>query len=92
MDQAASTHQGVLRHQRERSEDPNLDRGIRLCAGGHRPQAPGAGSKPLPNSTDFERDAFRENAHFTGTSSVGFRERLRRSRQPIESVQLLAGH
>ena len=26
MDQTASQNQGVLRHQRERSEDPNLDR------------------------------------------------------------------
>ena len=38
-----------------------------LRAGGHRPQAPGAEGEPLSNSTDSERDAFRENAHFTGT-------------------------
>jgi len=41
MDQAALAHQGVLRHQRERREDPNLDRGVGLCAGGDRAQAVG---------------------------------------------------
>ena len=44
VDQAASANQGVLRHQRERGEDPNLDRGLGLRAGGHRPQATGPGS------------------------------------------------
>ena len=43
VDQAAPANQGVLRHQRERSEDPNLDRGIGLRAGGDRPQATGTG-------------------------------------------------
>jgi hypothetical protein len=74
VDQAAPADQGVLRDQRKRGENANLDRGLGLRAGGNHPQAPGAGSEPLPNSTDFERDAFRENAHFTGTSSVGLRE------------------
>src|ERR1019366_8386179 len=37
---------------------------------GHRPQAPGAEGVPLSNSTDSERDAFRENAHFTGNPSA----------------------
>ena len=41
MDQTAPAHQGFLRHQRERSEDSNLDRGVRLCAGRDRPQAVG---------------------------------------------------
>ena len=51
----------------------------------------GTGGQPLPDSTDFERDAFRENAHFTGTSSIRLRERFTRSRQPIDSVRLIAG-
>jgi len=38
MDQAALTNQILLRYQRERSEDSNLDRRLDLCAGGHRPQ------------------------------------------------------
>jgi hypothetical protein len=60
----------VLWDQRERGEEPNLDRGLGLCAGRHRPQAARAGGEPLSNSTDFERDAFRENAHFTRISFV----------------------
>jgi hypothetical protein len=43
-----------------RREDPNLDRGVRLRAGGDRPQAARAGGKPLSDSTDFDRDALRE--------------------------------
>jgi hypothetical protein len=39
MDQAPSANQGLLRHQRERREDPNLDCRLGLRAGGHRPQA-----------------------------------------------------
>ena len=42
MDQTAPAHQSVLRHQRERREDSNLDRRLDLCAGGHRSQAPWA--------------------------------------------------
>jgi len=52
------TDQGILRHQRERGEDANLDRGLGLRAVGRRPQETGTGGQPLPNSTDFERDAF----------------------------------
>src|SRR5713226_3423127 len=53
MDQTAFTHQGLLRYQRERGEDPNLDRGLRLRAGGDRPEALGPGDQPLPDSTDL---------------------------------------
>jgi hypothetical protein len=90
--QAAPADQGFLRRQRERSEDPNLDRRLGLRAGGHRPQAPGSGGEPLPNSTDFEPDAFRENAYFSGTPSVGLPRRIDRSWQPIDSIRLLARH
>ena len=58
VDQTAPTTQGILRHQRKRGEDANLDRGLGLRAGGHRPQEARTGGQPLPNSTDFERDAF----------------------------------
>jgi hypothetical protein len=61
MDQTASADQGILRDQRERREDPDLDRRQRLRARGHHPQAAGAGSQPLPDSTDFQRYPFREN-------------------------------
>ncbi len=64
MDQAAPADQGFLRHQRERGEDPNLDRGVGVCAGGDRAQAVGTGGQPVPDSTDSQPHAFRENAHF----------------------------
>ena len=58
MDQTASADQGLLRHQRERREDPDLDAVSRLRAGRHHPQALGAGGQPLPDSTDFQRTLF----------------------------------
>ena len=58
VDQTASPHQGILRHQRERREDSNLDRGVRLCPRRHRPEARQARSQPLPNPTDSERHTF----------------------------------
>ena len=51
---------------RECGEDPDLDCHLRLRAGCHRQKATETGTKPLHNSTDFERHSFRENAHFTG--------------------------
>ena len=68
MDQATPAHQGLLRHQRERGEDPNLDRSVGLRAGGDRAQTVGAEHQSLPNSTDSQRHAFRENAHFMRSS------------------------
>ena len=50
----APAHQSVLRHQRERGEDSNLDRRLDLCAGGHCPQASWSTEESLPNSTDFQ--------------------------------------
>src|SRR5271157_1892444 len=80
LQQAALAHQGILRHQRECSEDSNLDRGVGVRARGDRTQAIGTGGKPLPNSTDSQRDPFRENAHFTGTSGPRLSIRFTRSR------------
>ena len=57
MDQTAFTNQGILRHQRKRRENPNLDRRLNLRAGGHRPQETAAEREPLPNSTDSQRHA-----------------------------------
>jgi hypothetical protein len=57
MDQAASANQGLLRNQRERREDPDLDCGVDLCAGADGAQATRSGSQSLPDSTDslFEK-------------------------------------
>src|ERR1017187_2226866 len=91
MDQTAPADQSILRDQRERSEDANLGRRVRLCPRRHRPEASRAGRQPLPNSTDLERDAIRENAHFTGPSGLRLRRRFTRCQQPIDSIRLLAG-
>src|SRR5437763_9753796 len=63
MDQTAPSHQSVLRHQRERCEDSNLDRRLDSCAGSHRSQAPWAGEESLPNSTDFQHHEPRSEEH-----------------------------
>src|ERR1017187_7714113 len=70
MDQTALAHQGVFRHQRERRQDPNLDRNLGLRPGRHRLQTTPAGLKPLPNPTDSECYPVRENPHFTSTSEL----------------------
>ena len=86
MDQAAPANQGVSRRQRERGEDSNPDRSLGLRAGGDHPQAPGPGGEPPPNSTDFELDASRENAHFTGPSAIRLPEEFTRSFQAVDSI------
>jgi hypothetical protein len=51
-------HQGLLRDQRERGENANLDRGVDVCAGGDRAQATGTGGQSLPDSTDSQCYSF----------------------------------
>src|SRR5208282_6118504 len=75
MDQTASSDKGVLRHHRERGEDPGVDRHFCVRPCGHRKEALEAGSEPLHNSTDSERHFIRENAHFTGILSCGIRNK-----------------
>ena len=55
--------QGVLRNQRERRQDSNLDRRVGLCSGRDPQEASRAGPQSPPNSTGSERDAVRENPH-----------------------------
>jgi hypothetical protein len=66
MDQAALTDQSFLWHDRKCRQDPNLDHDLRLCVGRYRQKTSELGSESLHNSTDFECDSFRKNAHFTG--------------------------
>jgi hypothetical protein len=60
LDQAALTRQGILRNQRERGEDPDLDRGEHLRAGRHRAQTARNRGQPLPNPTDSQPNSVRE--------------------------------
>src|SRR5271167_225696 len=92
LDQAAPPDQILFRYQRECGEDPDMDCGLGLCAGGDCAEAFGTAGESLPNSTDSQRHAFRESAHFTGSRSIRLPERLIRRPQPVDSVQLLAGH
>src|ERR1039458_3305922 len=62
-----------------------------LCAGGDHTQAVGAGGQSLPNATDSERHAFRENAHFMRPSGHRCGSQFRRKRQPTDSLRLLTG-
>ena len=48
----------VLRHRRERREDLDLDRRLRLCASRDRAQEVRAGGESVPNPTDSQRHSF----------------------------------
>ena len=76
VDQATSANQVVLRHQRERRQDADLDRCLDLRAHCYRPETPRAGSESLPDFTDFQRYAIRKNAHFTGTPAIRLPKRI----------------
>ena len=78
VDQAAPADQEVLRRQRERREDSNLDRRLGLRTGRDRAQEVGPGGESLPNPTDSQRYPFRENAHFTGLAAVRLPRKLTR--------------
>ena len=75
VDQTAPADQGVLRHKRERAKDSNMDRHFRIRSRGHCQEAIKTGSEPLHNSTNFECDHVRENAHFAGAFITKLRNR-----------------
>src|SRR5947208_5209731 len=58
LDQTALTHQGFLRHLRERGEDPSLGGLIGLCARGDCQKTTGAGPEPVQNFADSQRYRF----------------------------------
>src|SRR6185436_10170385 len=91
MDQATSAHQEFLRHFRERLADSNLDCDLGLCARGHSEKGTALEGQSLQNATDLQRHSFRENPHFTGSFFSRRSTRLRRSLQPVDSVQLTLG-
>src|SRR5579863_34100 len=91
LDQAAPPDQILLWHQRERRKDPNLDCRVDLRAGRHRPKAVGAGAQPLPDSTGPQRNAFRENAHFTGSPATRLPTRSTQLRQSTDFVRFIVG-
>ena len=66
MDQAEPADQAFLRNVGERGEDPNLDSGVGLRAGGDHQTGLAARSFPLHFSTDFVRPPLRKNRAFVG--------------------------
>ena len=91
MDQATSQNQGILWHHRKRCQDSDLDRHLRLCTRGHREEDLEFGPESLHNSTGFERDSFRKNAHFTGTCKYNIHKPRGLSQQPTEFIRLTLG-
>ena len=71
--------------------DSNLDCDLGLCARGHREKGIAPGGQSLQNVTDLQRHSFRENPHFTGPFFSRRSNRLRRSLQTTDSVQLTLG-
>src|ERR1035441_7406675 len=55
MDQAASAHKTLLRHQRQRGENPDLDLHLCLRAGRDFEKATGVREESLQHFADFER-------------------------------------
>jgi hypothetical protein len=92
VDQAASSDQAVLWHDRERREDADLDRGLDLRARRHRQKAVEDPSEPLRNATDIESDHVRANpfGYAVFSNSPGAKRRL--CAQPDEFVPIASGH
>jgi len=66
MDQTTPSDQSVLWDHRECRRDPNLDSNRRLRVSSHCQKTATFRPEPLHNSTDFERDVIRKDAHFRG--------------------------
>ena len=92
MDQTTSENQSFLWHVRERRQNTNMDRCKHICSRGHHQETAKNKSESLHNSTDFERDPFRENAH--PATVCGWREYNIKEPygQPTEIIQLTTGH
>ena len=71
MDQTAPANQNVLRHESERRQNSNLDRGFRLPARRHRETTARPSAVALHNPTDSERLDSRK--HTTGKAVFAIR-------------------
>ena len=92
MDQAAPSNQSILWNNRECRQNPNLDSNRRLRTGGHCQKAPTLEPEPLHNSTDFECDTFRKNAHFRGSVNCSTPRFKGYTLQAADFIRLTLGH
>ena len=91
MDQAAPQNQSFLLHHRECSQNPDLDRHLRLCLGRYRKEDLQSEPKSLHNFTDLKRHPFRKRTHLSGTFKCQPHKPDGPHQQPIESIQLTLG-
>ena len=71
--------QGTIRNLRERGQDPDLDRRLRLRDGRHHQTAAPSGDQPLHNSTNPQPHCVRKNALRTSTTQAPHTSQDRRS-------------
>ena len=92
VDQATPTHQALLRHLRERREDPGLDRGRCVRVSCHRSQASQSGVVLARNVTDSEHHTVRENPYDSAPYLLCNRRRYPRRPQSTDFIMKRVGH
>ena len=90
--QAASANPNLLRHQRERSEVPSLDRHLGLCARRNHPQAAFALGELVRNATDPQPHHVRAHPATSATYTLSARFQRWRLAQSTEFVPITLGH
>ena len=92
MDQAAFAHQAFSGHQRERSENANLVRGVHLCADRHYQKGASPRCLALHFATDIVSLGIRENPAFMRLAARYHQNHFATHYQPIDVVRFLTGH
>jgi hypothetical protein len=83
MDQAKPANQDLLRHLGERSQSPNLDCRVDLCARRHHEEAAQNRGQSLHNFTGLERHHLRKNAFIAGTYRFKLQKRNRQNNNQL---------
>jgi hypothetical protein len=92
VNQATPTHQTLLRHLRERREDPSLDRGHCVRVSCHRAQASQSGVVLARNVTDSEHHTIRENPYDSAPYLLCNQRRYLRRSQSTDFIMKRVGH
>src|SRR6266849_2080645 len=91
MDQAAPSNQGVLRHDRERSQVADLDRRLGVCPDRHRQEEAQPFRQPLRDATNPQPDHVRTNADGSTTCPGATGAARARLGQSVESLRITLG-